>query len=96
MRKQDNETYEAWLDRVHAFELDYAKKQLAQGEDINLVLEAMSARIMKKALHPILIAIRENSAGEFDAVESRKRYLEQMKTHKPVADHIEGQIFDKD
>ena len=96
MRKLDNETYEAWLDRVQASELDYARRQLAQGADINLVLEAMSARIMKKTMHPILVAIRESSNTEFDAEKSRAEYFEKMNNRGPVADHIEGQMFDKD
>ena len=55
-----NESFESWCERVRKFELEYARNLIAKGEDINLVLEAMSARIQQKILHPILLEIKNS------------------------------------
>ncbi len=89
MRLKPNETYESWAKRVQEFELAQAKKELAKGTDINLVMEAMSARIQQKLLHPILVAIRENSSKDFDVEKSRKAYEEAyLKNNGPKPDHL--------
>jgi hypothetical protein len=53
-----NETFEQWCERVRQYELEYARSCIAKGDDINLVLEAMSARIQQKILHPVLLEIK--------------------------------------
>jgi glutamyl-tRNA reductase len=58
MRKDQNESLESWANRVEKFELENARKALARGEDINLVMEVMSINIVKKMMHPILANIR--------------------------------------
>ncbi len=50
---------EQWADRVRKFELGYALQQLAKGQDINLVMEAMAVRIQNKMLHPIIVEIKK-------------------------------------
>jgi glutamyl-tRNA reductase len=101
MRQRPDEQYADWVERVQTFELAEALKEIKNGADINLVMEAMSTRIMKKLLHPLLIEIRSGSKKEFDAVENRKTYLEAMEHRKLIADHVvdEGKILkniDKD
>jgi glutamyl-tRNA reductase len=59
MRIDPNETYENWAKRVQQYEYGYALQQVANGQDINVVMEAMAVRIQKKILHPILQAIKE-------------------------------------
>ena len=88
MRQRPDEQYADWVERVRTFELTEALKEIKNGADINLVMEAMSSRIMKKVLHPLLIAIREGSRKEFDAAENRKTYSEAMGHRKPIADHV--------
>jgi glutamyl-tRNA reductase len=61
MSKFPDETYEQMAERVRIAEYEYAKKQIAKGHDINTVMEAMSARLMQKLLHPILIEIRDSA-----------------------------------
>ena len=81
-------TYEEWAQMVHDFELAEAKRRLARGDDIGLVLETMSARIQKKMLHPIMLAIRETT-GTFDLEASKKAYEEAyLKKNSPKADHL--------
>lgn len=56
---------EEWAERVRKYELGFALQQLAKGQDVNLILEAMAARIQQKILHPIILAIKD-SAGQSD------------------------------
>jgi glutamyl-tRNA reductase len=59
LKKDPNESMEQWADRVRKFELGYALQQLAKGQDINLVMEAMAVRIQSKMLHPIIVEIKK-------------------------------------
>jgi glutamyl-tRNA reductase len=61
MRKNPDESMEEWAERVRKYELGYALQQLAKGQDVNLILEAMAARIQQKILHPIILAIKDSS-----------------------------------
>ena len=54
---------EDWAERVRQFELGYALQQLAKGQDLNVVMEAMASRIQQKILHPVIMEIK-NSAGK--------------------------------
>lgn len=63
MRKNPNETMEDWAERVRRFELGYALQQIAKGQDINVVMEAMASRIQQKILHPVIVEIK-NSVGK--------------------------------
>ena len=89
MRIQDGEDYSDWLERVRLAELALAKKALHNGSDINLVLEAMSERIVKKMLHPILTDLR-NVRTPFDLQQNRLDYESAMRNRGPVADHVEN------
>lgn len=60
MRKEPNESIEDWAERVRKFEYGYALQQLAKGQDLNTVMEAMSARIQQKILHPIIVEIKKS------------------------------------
>ena len=48
-----NESYEQWVNKVRLQEMGEALQRLAKGDDINVVMQAMSARIVEKCLHPI-------------------------------------------
>jgi len=64
VRKESNESMEEWADRVRKYELGLALQQLAKGQDVNLIMEAMAARIQQKLLHPVIIEIKKiNSLG---------------------------------
>jgi len=52
---------EEWAERVRKFEYGYALQQLAKGQDLNIVMEAMAMRIQQKILHPILVEIKKSS-----------------------------------
>ena len=87
MRIQDGEDYNDWLERVQSAELALAKKALHNGSDINLVLEAMSERIVKKMLHPIFTDLR-NAPLPFDVEKNRLDYNSAMRDRRPAADHV--------
>jgi glutamyl-tRNA reductase len=91
MRKLPNESIEQWANRVQTFELEFALKEIRKGADINLVMEAMSARIQKKILHPFYEEIRKQTtdAAKESAIISRQKYEEQyLSKNKPKSDHV--------
>ena len=89
LRLQPDESFESWANRVNEYEIARARKRLAKGEDIDLVLEEMSKAVSQKLLHPILNIIRDSASGSFDAETNRKSYDECMKHIGPRADHIQ-------
>lgn len=92
MRMNKGESYESWVERVRKFEYGYALQQIANGQDTNLVMEAMAARMMQKMLHPLIIRIK-NSIPESVTYETT---ASQGAIPTGVPDHIDSQIFDKD
>jgi len=64
VRKDSHESMEEWADRVRKYELGLALQQLATGQDVYLIMEAMAARIQQKLFHPVIIEIKKiNSLG---------------------------------
>ncbi len=97
MKIKEGENYESWSERVRMYELGWALQRIAEGEPVEKVMDEMGKRVMQKLLHPIFKAIQSASVAEYDAEKSRKDYEEKyLKFRQPVADHVEGQIFDKD
>jgi len=92
MKYNPGEDYATWLERVRMYEHGVALQQVASGEPVDKVLEAMSKRMIQKGLHPLLKAI-QNVPNNYNSEESRKKYEENMKNRGPVADHV---IEDKD
>ena len=95
MKPLPNEPYEKWAERVNLFEKGRAMQRIAQGDSPELVMEEMSRRIMEKLMHPIYKAIRESTNTAYDAEVGREKYEQQMRYRAPVADHVDGQLFDK-
>lgn len=89
LRIQPDESFESWANRVNTFEIDRARRRIAKGEDVNLVLEEASKAISNKLLHPILNIIRDSASGSFDVEANRKSYNEYMKHVGPRADHVQ-------
>jgi glutamyl-tRNA reductase len=82
MRKQPNETLADWAERVRQYELEFAIKELKKGTPIDLVMEAMSAKIQQKMLHPILVELRATSKLDYNLESSKKAYEEAFKKNK--------------
>lgn len=96
MRKREDESYEEWCKRVEMYEHGFALQRIAEGVPAEQVLEEMSRRMTQKLLHPIYDELRKSSITAYDVEASRKQYEEKyLKNRTPVADHVEGQIFDK-
>jgi len=92
MKPNLNESYESWVNRVKMFEHGIALQSIAQGKDINDVLEKMSYRIIEKLLHPIYKSI-SNSIELPNLEESKKKYKEIYIDKVPRApDHIDDDI----
>ena len=91
MKYDPKESFEQWAWRVEMYEHGHAKMRVANGEDVDKVLEDMSKRIIEKLLHPILKSIK----GDSDSVDmvafeaSKKQYFEKMKPIGPRPDHVQ-------
>jgi glutamyl-tRNA reductase len=96
VRKREDESYEEWCKRVEMYEHGCALQRIAEGDPVDQVLDDMSRKIMQKLLHPLYDEIRKSSNATYDAEAGKKEYAEKyLKHNTPVADHVEGQIFDK-
>ena len=96
MRQREGESYEDWAKRVQMYEHGWAMQRIAEGDSVDSVLEDMSNRITQKLLHPLYKEISKSIVSTYDAEASKKEYEEKyLKYRTPVADHIEGHLFDK-
>lgn len=96
MRIKDGESYDSWCARVQMFEHGWAMQRIAEGDDIEQVMEQMSKRIIQKIMHPIYSDIRQSAGNEYDPEQAKAAYAEKyLKNRALVADHVDGQIFDK-
>jgi glutamyl-tRNA reductase len=90
LRIQPDETFESWANRVNEFEINRARRRIAKGEDVNLVLEETSKAISSKLLHPIINAIRDNPISTYDNTASRQAYMDNyIKKIGFKADHVQ-------
>ena len=80
---------ESWANRVQLFEKGHAMKRLAQGDDIEQVIDDMSCRIKDKLMHPILKSLDQKEINNGRLEESRKRYEEIMKNVAKAPDHVD-------
>jgi len=91
MRIRDGESYEEWAKRCQMYEHGYALQQIAEGQDVDTVLESMSKRLMEKLLHPIYKLMGDRDDAKIKALvnEGRKHYEEYyIKRIGPRADHV--------
>ena len=83
-----NEPYDKWVERVRIFEYGVALQKIANGNNVETVMEDMSKRITEKIMYPIYDIVRKSAKIDYDPVELKKQYEEKMIKHNPVADHI--------
>lgn len=89
MKYNPKETLEEWAERVSMNEYGEALKQIANGQDVDQVMEAMSLRIMAKLKHPMLKEIKSWGKTTYDATLSKLNYkTNYLDKTKPVADHM--------
>ena len=89
MKIEINESLESWAARVVIFEKNRAMKKIANGGDLEEVMENMSRRIMDKMLHPILNSMHTVTTSTYDLKNSRQQYDEIMKHVGKAADHVD-------
>jgi glutamyl-tRNA reductase len=93
MKYKPGESIENWAERVRMHEYGEALKQIASGQDVNVVMEAMSVRIMEKIKHPLLKEIKDWGKSTYDATLSKENYKKNyLDKTKPVADHMNDVI----
>ena len=97
MKYNPNESIEQWAERVQMYEYGEAIKQIAAGQDVEVVMEAMSARIVEKLKYPILKHIKEWGKSTYDATLSKENYKKNyLDKTKPVADHMNDVVGNGD
>ena len=89
MKIKPGESMESWAGRVQMFETGRAMQRIAQGDNIDTVLENMSRRITEKLIHPRLKALGEQGISNFDSAQSNRKYMEIMKNVAKAADHVD-------
>jgi glutamyl-tRNA reductase len=87
MTPRPDESYQSWAERVRMFEHGRALQKIAQGEDVNKVMDDMARRIIDKMLHPIYRELQK--IEPVDLEESRRTYMETMAKSGPKADHVD-------
>jgi glutamyl-tRNA reductase len=87
MKPKQDESYQSWAERVRMFEQGRALQRIAQGDDVNQVMEDMARRIVDKMLHPIYREL--HIVDPIDLEESRRTYYETMAEVGPAADHVD-------
>jgi glutamyl-tRNA reductase len=87
MTPRPDESYQSWAERVRMFEHGRALQKIAQGEDVNKVMDDMARRIIDKMLHPIYRELQK--IEPVDLEESRRTYQETMARVGPKADHVD-------
>lgn len=89
MRIKPNESIADWAKRVQQYEYGYALQQVAKGKDVNLVMEAMSARIVQKMMHPMVKSLQSDAEISTEELEKHKtQYNEAYVKRGLVADHM--------
>jgi hypothetical protein len=89
MRKQKDESYQAWVDKVRLFEYGVALQRIANGENVDDVMESMSKKISQKLLHPLIESIKESHPNNYDPLISKESYKKNyLDKTNPTADHM--------
>jgi len=89
MRPIQDELYENWCDRSRIFERNVAISRISQNENIKLVLEEMSNKLLSKMMHPLFEIIKEEIVNDYDPVKSREEYKRlYLDKVGPRADHV--------
>ena len=92
MKPNTDESYESWASRVRMFEHGAALQKIAQGEDIDTVMERMSRKIMEKLLHPVYKSIAASANYNYDQEKSKQEYQERYINQVPrAADHVDNE-----
>ena len=90
MRKQTDETYEQWAERVQTYEYDLALAKIRKGVSIDEAMEWMSKNITQKMLHPIYESLRNIPADDAALALSKKHYEDTFINRVPkAADHVD-------
>ena len=92
MRGKPGETYEEWAKRAQMYEHGVALQRIAEGHDVEKVMEDMSRRLTDKLLHPVLKAVLNKDPEKIkeEVEQSKARYEElYLKNSSPRADHVQ-------
>ena len=83
-----DDQYSEWVKNTQSAEIKKACKHIAQGEDVDQILELFSKSLMNKLLHPILREIKNVTIDQTLLEKDRVEYFKKMKIIGPKSDHI--------
>ena len=89
MRIKDGESLESWAIRVQQYEYGHALMRIAEGDNVDTVMENMSRRIVEKLKYPIIKQLHQESNFEQVVNDSREKYKQYMANVGPAADHVQ-------
>lgn len=90
MKIKDGESLESWTDRVQKYEYGRALMRIAEGQDVETVMEEMSNRIVDKIKHPILKHLQETPDDIKERLaKNKEEYYRYMSRIGPRPDHVE-------
>lgn len=91
MRYNPDKPYKEWAEKVRLFEHGVALQRIANGEDVDLVLEETSKRIVQKLMHPILKIVTAPDSS-YDPGPSREQYEQNyLRKFQRPADHVDSE-----
>lgn len=61
MKYDPNVAYGVWVETARLYELSVARQRVARGEDINVVMNDMSRKLMNKLTFPLVKIINEKA-----------------------------------
>ena len=94
MRRDENDTYDIWVEKARLYELKLAQQKIENGADIEEVLNSMSRNLCSKYIHPLIEELKVSVSSNYDPVTSRNNYINNyLKKTKLVADHMNDAEF---
>jgi len=69
-------SYHEWVTLAQEHECEHAKTRIRNGENVQLVLEDMSMRLMNKLLNPMYKIIKDSVVVQRDYEELKQKYKE--------------------
>jgi glutamyl-tRNA reductase len=85
MKYRPGEDIDSWANRVKMYEQGHALQRIAQGEDVDRVMEDMARRIVEKMMYPIIKSIKDSPTTD-TKYEGTGRSMGEIPTG--VADHV--------
>lgn len=86
--RYNDESFSEWASDVQKFETERARRKIANGENIDAVIDDMTRRIAAKLMHPFMKVVRESAHIERDAEAEKAAYFAKINQNPRPADQV--------